>query len=140
MLHASETRPLTKANVQGLRPNDRAMIRQTCSIKPEDVATVRSSVLLEKLELEDLNLILRERRLWRFVHVERSSGAVRTSYDIQIEGRRRGGGGGGGGGGETQANMEETYGESLPWVEAHDSWPSRKEHLEIRCEICYACS
>ena len=28
----------------------------------------------------------------------------------------------------------------LPWVEAHDNWPSRKEHLEIRCEICYACS
>ena len=25
----------------------------------------------------------------------------------------------------------------LPWVEAYDSWPSRKEHLEIRREICY---
>ena len=37
------------------------MIRQICSIKSEDVATVRSSELLAKLELEDLNLILRER-------------------------------------------------------------------------------
>ena len=27
----------------------------------------------------------------------------------------------------------------LLWVEAYDSWPSRKEHLDIRCEICYAC-
>ena len=65
-----------------------AMIRQICSVKPEDVATVRSSELLAKLELEDLNLILRERRLRWFGHVEPSSGAVRTACDIQIEGRR----------------------------------------------------
>ena len=61
MLHASETWPLTKTNLQGLQPNDRVMIRQICSIKPEDVATVRSSKLLAKLELEDLGLILREK-------------------------------------------------------------------------------
>ena len=63
------------------------MIRQICSIKPEDVATVRSSELLAKLELEDLDLILRERRLCWFGHVERSSGADGTACDIQIEGR-----------------------------------------------------
>ena len=86
MLHASETWPLTKTNLQRL--HDRAMIRQICSIKPEDVATVRSSELLAKLELEDLDLILRERRLRWFGHVERSSGAIRTACDKQIEGRR----------------------------------------------------
>ena len=64
------------------------MIRQICSIKPEDVATVRSSELLAKVELEDLDLILRERMLHWFGHVERSSGAVRTACDIQIDGRR----------------------------------------------------
>ena len=63
------------------------MIRQICSIKPEDVAMVRSSELLASLELEDLNLILRERRLRWFGHVERSSGAVRTAFDIHIKGR-----------------------------------------------------
>ena len=63
MLHASETWPLTKTNLQHLQPNNRAMIRQIWSIKPEDEAKVRSSKLLAKLELEDLNLILRERRL-----------------------------------------------------------------------------
>ena len=42
MLHASETWPLTKMNLQCLQCNDRAMIRQICSIKPEDVTTVRS--------------------------------------------------------------------------------------------------
>ena len=50
MLRASETWPLTKTNLQRI---DRTLIRQICSIKPEDVATVRSSVLLAKLELED---------------------------------------------------------------------------------------
>ena len=82
MLHASETCPLTKTNLQH---NDRAMIRQVCSIKPEDVATLRSSKLLAKLE--DLDLILRERRLCWFRHVEHSSGAIRTACDIQIDGR-----------------------------------------------------
>ena len=85
MLHASETWPLTKTNLQRLQRNDRAMIRQICSIKPEDVATVRSSELLAKLE--DLDLILRERRLRWFGHVECSSGAMRTACEIQIEGR-----------------------------------------------------
>ena len=61
MLHASETWPPTKTYLQLLQRNDRAMIRQICSIKPEDVATVRSSELLAKLELEDLYLILREK-------------------------------------------------------------------------------
>ena len=79
MLHASETWPLTKTNLQR---NDRAMIRQICSIKPEDVVK-----LLSKLQLEDLNLILRERRLRWFGHVERSSGTVLTACDIQVDDR-----------------------------------------------------
>ena len=55
------------------------------------MATVRSSQLLAKLQLEDLDLILRERRLRWFGHVEGSSGAIRTAYDILMAG---GGGGG----------------------------------------------
>ena len=61
MLHASEIWPLTKTNLQRLQRNDRAMIRQICSNKPGDVATVMWSELLTKLELEDLDLILREK-------------------------------------------------------------------------------
>ena len=79
MLHASETWPLTKTNLQ---PNESAMIRQICSTKPEDVATGRSSELLTKLE--DHDLILREKAS----HVVHSSSAVRTACDIQNEGRR----------------------------------------------------
>ena len=37
------------------------MIRQICSIKPDDVATERSSELLSKLWLEDLHLVFKER-------------------------------------------------------------------------------
>ena len=85
MLHAIETWSLTKMNLQC---NDKAMIRHICSIKPEDVATVRSSELLAKLELEDLDLILRGRRLYWFGHVECSSGAIRTACDTQIDGRQ----------------------------------------------------
>ena len=103
MLHASETWPLTKTNLQRLQLNDRAMIRQICSIKPEDVARVRSSELLANLQLED---ILRERRLHWFWHVASSSGAIRTAYDMQIDGKR--------GGREAQANMEETDRKRLP--------------------------
>ena len=51
MIRASETWALTKMNLQC---NDRAMIRQICLIKPEDVATVESSKLLSKLEGLDL--------------------------------------------------------------------------------------
>ena len=57
MLHASETWPLTKTNRQH---NDRATIRQICSSKSGDVAMVMPSELPAKLELEDLDLILRE--------------------------------------------------------------------------------
>ena len=104
MLHASETWPLTKRNLQG---NDSAMIRQICSIKPEDVAMVRSSEQLAKLELEGLDLILRERRLCWFGHVECSGGTVQAACNIQIDGR-------GEGGREAQANIEETDGERQP--------------------------
>ena len=64
---------------------------QICSIKPEDVDRVMSSQLLPKLELEDHNLILRERRLRWFGHVERSSGAVTTACIIQTDARPRAG-------------------------------------------------
>ena len=61
MLHASETRPLTKPNLQRLQRNDRAMIRQICNVKPQDIVTTRSIELLGRLGFKDLDLILNER-------------------------------------------------------------------------------
>ena len=54
MLHESDTWPLTRPDLQHLRRNDRAMIRQIRNVKPEDVATVRSNELLARLEINDL--------------------------------------------------------------------------------------
>ena len=88
MLHASETWPLTKPNLQHLQRNDRAMIRQICNVSPQDIVTTRSNELLVRLGIEDLDLILKERRLRWYGHVERSNGAVKTAFDIQVDGKR----------------------------------------------------
>ena len=87
MLHASETWPLTKPSLQRLQQNDRAMIRQICNVKPQDTANIRSTELLARLGIEDLDLILKERSLRWYGHVERSKGAVKTAFDIQIVGK-----------------------------------------------------
>ena len=65
MLHASETWPLTKLNPQRLQRNDRPRFRQICNVKPPDVVTTRSNELLARLSIEDLDIILKERRLRR---------------------------------------------------------------------------
>ena len=83
MLHASETWPVTKPCLQHLQRNDRAMIRQICNVKPQDTAIE----LLSRLGIEDLDLIPKERRLRWYGHVERSNGAVKTAFDIQVNGK-----------------------------------------------------
>ena len=83
MLHASETWPLTKPNLRRLQRNDRAMIRQICNVRPQDIVTTRSNELLVRLGIDDLDLILKERRLRWYGHVERSSGVIKTASDIQ---------------------------------------------------------
>ena len=88
MLHASETWPLTKPSLQRLQRNDRAMIRQICNGKPQDTATIRATELLVRLGIEDLNLILKERKFRWYGHVERSNCAVKTAFDIQVDGKR----------------------------------------------------
>ena len=49
MLHASKTWPLTKLNRQCLQQNDRAMLRQVCNVKPQNIVTTWSNVLLARL-------------------------------------------------------------------------------------------
>ena len=64
------------------------MIRQICNVKTQDTATIRSTELLARLGIEDLDHILKERRLRLYGHVERSNGAVKTAFDIQVDGKR----------------------------------------------------
>ena len=88
MLHTSETWPLTKPNLQRLPRNDRAMVRRICNVRPQDIVTTRSNELLVRLGIENLDLILTVRRLRWYGHVERSSGAIKTAFDIQVDGKR----------------------------------------------------
>ena len=88
LLHASETWPLTKLNLQHLQRNDRVMIRQICNVRPQDIVTTRSNELLVWLGIENLDLILKERRLRWYGYVERSNGSVKTAFDIQVDGKR----------------------------------------------------
>ena len=41
--------------------SNRAMIRQICNVKPENVLTVKSNQLLARLEIADLDIILWEK-------------------------------------------------------------------------------
>ena len=75
------------------------MVRQICNVKPLDVATVRSNKMLAQLEMDYLDVVLREKRLRWFGHVERFNGALKTVCNMQIEGKRT----------EAQDDMEDTY-------------------------------
>ena len=55
--------------------------------RPQDTVTTKSNELLVWLSIEDLSLILKEKRLRWYGHVERSNGAVKTAFDIQVDGK-----------------------------------------------------
>ena len=61
MLHASETWSLTRPDLQRLRRKNRAIIRHIFNFKPDDVATDRSNKLLAQLEIDYLDVIMREK-------------------------------------------------------------------------------
>ena len=58
-----------------------------------------------RLGIEDLDIILKERRLRWYGHGERSNGAVKTAFDIQVDGKH--------GPWEAQDDMETTDREEL---------------------------
>ena len=92
MLHASKTWPLTRPNLLRLQWNDTAMVRQICNVKPQNI--IRSSELLAQLDTEDLDLILKERRLCWYGHVEaptvhsRQPAAYRLMESVGLGGPR----------------------------------------------------
>ena len=65
-------------------------------------------------------------------HVVRSSGAVRTACDIQIDGRR--------GAGRPKLTWKKLIEKDCHEWKLMTVDPQKKEHLEIRYEICYASS
>ena len=75
-------------NNQHLQQNYGTMVRQICNIKPEEVVTERPRELLAKLDINDLDLIMIERRLILFGYDEGLSGSLRTACDMQVDGKR----------------------------------------------------
>ena len=61
MFHASEAWPSTMPDLRRLRRSNRVIIRQICNVMPDDVATDRSNKLLAQLEVDYLDVILREK-------------------------------------------------------------------------------
>ena len=57
-------------------------------MKPENVATVKLNELLARLETDELDVILKEKRRRWFGHVEISSRAIKTVCGMQIDGKR----------------------------------------------------
>ena len=49
---------------------------------------IQETEQLARLSIEDLDLILKVRRLHWYGHVECSKGAVKTAFDIQVNGKR----------------------------------------------------
>ena len=64
---------IDKANLQRLQRNDRAKIRQFCNVRLQDIVTTRSTELLVRLGIEDVDLILKKRFLFVCVEVLRPS-------------------------------------------------------------------
>ena len=131
MLHASETWPLTKPILQCLQRNDWAMIRQICNVRPQDILTTRSNELLVRLGIEDLDLILKERRLmvWTCGMLQWCSqdSLWHTGWWKAWAS-------------EAQNDMEAADREGLQRVEALGYQPSWQTYLEVWWEICHACS
>ena len=62
-----------------------AIKRKICNVRLQDVVIIRSNDLLAWLGIEDLDLILKERMLRWYGHVECLHGAVKTAFHIQVE-------------------------------------------------------
>ena len=78
MLHGSETWGTKEPELRQLHCNDRAMICWICGIKGRDETS--SASLLQKLDIKDITLVLRCRRLRWYGHVQRA-----TSFIISIK-------------------------------------------------------
>ena len=63
-------------------------MRHICNVRPQDIVTNSPNELLVRLGIEDLDLILKERRHHWYGHVERSNGAIKTAFEMQVDGKR----------------------------------------------------
>ena len=88
MLHASETWALPTPELNRLRRNDKAMIRWMCGVSTKD--DIRSDSLLQLMGLDEIDTLLRRRRLRCAGHVERSDGPISRVRQVSVAGRNKG--------------------------------------------------
>ena len=86
MLHGTETWPMTSDALHRLCRNDRAMIRWICGVKPLDDPSMDD--LHTKLEMCDLAVLVRERRLRSLGQVMRSNGELNRVRSMPVPGRK----------------------------------------------------
>ena len=67
MLHGSETWPVRKENVVALQRAEMRMIRWMCCVKLKD--TLPSKELRERLDIDDIALVLQQNRLRWYGHL-----------------------------------------------------------------------
>ena len=83
MLHAAETWPVTVSTLNRLRRNDLAIICWMCNLKTND--NVCSHSLLSKLDIQDVEVVLRTSRMKWFGHVERSVGWISQVRKLDLD-------------------------------------------------------
>ena len=88
MLHGSETWPVRKENVVALQRAEMRMVRWMCGIKSKD--RLPSKELRERLDIDDIALVLQQNRLRWYGHVLRKDDDdwVKKCMRYEVQGPR----------------------------------------------------
>ena len=87
LLHGSETWAPTAPDLQGLRQNDRSMVRWICGVRDDEEVSV--DTLCAMLGVQEVTAALRTRRLRWYGHVARSSSCINSITSMTIPSARR---------------------------------------------------
>ena len=87
MLHGSETWGPKEHALWQLHRNDCAMIHWICGIKDQDETP--SASLQQKLDIEDITLVLRCQQLRWYGHVQRTTSCIKSVPNFNIPGTRK---------------------------------------------------
>ena len=86
LLYGSETWAVSANTLKKLQRNDKAMIRWTCLMKPEENTSFES--LLSQVNLKNIADIMQKNRLRWLGHIERSSGWIAQVRQMNVTAER----------------------------------------------------